>query len=169
MEFGADKTQYKATTLSQGKKITGSHLFVSACVVDILVNLLCCWHTDTVPHPGTVVVELGDAAVAHGAVFGPDGLPYLEGKSQTSSQKWFYYWYCFPLYIYHIVSQNLPSRYCRICSDPGCLSLPAPQLSGERKQETKAGFKKKKKADRDMTEKWMNNWEIHLAKVYLAT
>lgn len=34
-------------------------------------------HTDTVPDPGTVVVELGDAAVAYGAVFGPDGLPYL--------------------------------------------------------------------------------------------
>lgn len=38
-----------------------------------------CWcsRTNAVPHPGTVVVELGDAAVAHGTVFGPDGLPYL--------------------------------------------------------------------------------------------
>lgn len=34
--------------------------------------------TDTVAHPGTVVVKLGDAAVADGAVFGPDGLPYLK-------------------------------------------------------------------------------------------
>lgn len=27
---------------------------------------------------------------------------------------------------------------------------------------------KKTKTDRDMAEKWMNNWEIHLAEVYLA-
>ena len=42
-------------------------------------------------------------------------------------------------------SQTSPSRYCRICSGPGCLSLPAPQWSAGRKQETKAGgvFKKR--------------------------
>lgn len=34
-------------------------------------------HTNAVAHPRAVVVELGDAAVAHGAVLGPDGLPYL--------------------------------------------------------------------------------------------
>lgn len=38
--------------------------------------------TNTVAHPGTVVVKLGDAAVAHGAVFGPDGLPYLGGDQK---------------------------------------------------------------------------------------
>lgn len=36
--------------------------------------------THAVAHPGAVVVELGDAAVAHGAVFGSDRLPYLNRK-----------------------------------------------------------------------------------------
>lgn len=65
--------------------------------------------------------------------------------------------------------KSLPSRYCRICSDPGCPSLPAPQLSGGRKQETKAGLKKKKKkTTKDVAEKWMKHLEMNLAKVYLA-
>ena len=42
--------------------------------------LWCHKRTDTVAHPGTVMVELCDAAVAHCTVFGPDGLPYLQVK-----------------------------------------------------------------------------------------
>lgn len=64
------------TTKSRSSQRGGSLLFGSECVY-IVTNLRCSSHTDTVPHPGTVVVKLGDAAVAHGAVFGPDGLPYL--------------------------------------------------------------------------------------------
>lgn len=31
------------------------------------------------------MVKLGNAAVAHGAVFGPNGLPYLRGKTNDTS------------------------------------------------------------------------------------
>ena len=33
------------------------------------------------------MVKLGDAAVAHGAVFGPDGLPYLQGEKKEERKK----------------------------------------------------------------------------------
>lgn len=61
-----------------------------------LLNLGCWtnpgnWLTHTVPHPGTVVVKLCDAAVAHGTVFGPDGLPYLKEKHNQVSSAFFSY------------------------------------------------------------------------------
>lgn len=118
-----------------------------ACCLEV-----CGWHTDTVPHPGTVVVELGDAAVAHGAVFGPDGLPYLRGHRHTSiKSRLITALVLCVIYFSSGASQNLPSRYCRICSGPGCPSLPAPQLSGGRKQETKAWF------HRSTPERWQKN------------
>lgn len=43
--------------------------------------------TDAVAHPGAVVVKLGDAAVAHSAVFGPDGFPYLRGGRGHKKQR----------------------------------------------------------------------------------
>lgn len=81
------------------------------------------------------MVKLGNAAVAHGAVFGPNGLPYLRGKTNDTSLA-----LSVLLEVTDAWGQKqtnkrvLPNRCCRICSDPGCLSLQAPQLSGEVKK-----------------------------------
>lgn len=63
-------------------------------------------------------------------------------------------------------SESLPSRCCRICSDPGCPSLPAPRSSGGRKPDNKAKITKKDQRHGRKKNEWTTEKLIFLRSIW---
>lgn len=110
-------------------------LFGSACAVVILVNLQC-WFL-TYPHSSPPRDSGGQTWQCSGCT---RRSVWTEWASVSAGKN---KWYVFSVIrfagSYRCLGAKtnkrvLPNRCCRICSDPGCLSLQAPQLSGEVKK-----------------------------------